>query len=189
MKTFEISGSLRTEMGKKATKALRKEGLVPCVLYGGEENVHFTLTVRDLHHLIYTDKVYIVNLKIDEKTYEAIIKEIQFHPVNDEALHIDFVEVEETKPVVIDIPVKLVGSSEGVKAGGKIQLQMRYLKAKALKANLPDQLNVDVTKLGLGKSIQVNELSYDNIELLNAKNAVIVTVKLTRAARGAAAAE
>lgn len=188
MKTFEIEGSVRTDLGKKATKALRKDGLVPCVLYGSEENVHFALSASALHHLIYTDKVYIVELKIADKSYSAIVKEIQFHPVSDEALHIDFLSVTEQKPVSINIPIKLTGSSEGVKAGGKIQLQMRYLKVKGLRANLPDSLSVDVTNLGLGKSIQVSELSFDNLELLNAKNAVIVSVRLTRAARGAAAA-
>ncbi|MFB6317676.1 50S ribosomal protein L25/general stress protein Ctc [Saccharicrinis sp. FJH54] len=188
MKTFEINGSLRTDLGKKATKALRKEGLVPCVLYNGDDNVHFTVSAQDLHHLLYTDQVYIVALTIDGKVYEAVIKELQFHPVSDEVLHIDFLPVSEDKPIQINIPVKLVGSSEGVKAGGKLQLQMRYLKVKGIKANLPEKLEVDVTALGLGKSIQVGELTFENLELLSAKNAVVVTVKLTRAARGAAAA-
>lgn len=184
MKTFDISGSLRTDLGKKATKALRKEGLVPCVLYNGNENIHFTLSTRDLHHLIYTDQVYIVNLTIDGKKHEAIIKEMQFHPVSDEVLHLDFIPVSDDKAVNINVPVKLIGSSVGVKAGGKLQLQMRYLKVKGLKADLPDFLEIDVTKLGLGKSIQVGELSFDNLELTNAKNAVIVSVKLTRVAAG-----
>lgn len=184
MKTFEISGSLRTDLGKKATKALRSEGLVPCVLYNVEGNIHFTLSTQDLHHLIYTDKVYVVNLSVDGKTYEAIIKELQFHPVSDEVLHIDFLPVSDDKLVSINVPVKIIGSSEGVKAGGKLQLQMRYLRVKGMKADLPDFLEVDVTKLGLGKSIQVGELSYDKLELLNAKNAVIVSVKLTRAGKG-----
>ncbi|MFB6340397.1 50S ribosomal protein L25/general stress protein Ctc [Saccharicrinis sp. FJH62] len=188
MKTFEINGSLRTDLGKKATKALRKEGLVPCVLYNGEENVHFTLLAQDLHHLIYTDQVYIVSLTIGDKKYEAVVKELQFHPVSDEILHIDFLPVTDDKPISINIPVKVAGSSEGVKAGGKLQLQMRYLKVRGVKANLPEFLKVDVTTLGLGKSIQVSDLSFENLELLNAKNAVVVTVKLTRAARGAAAA-
>ena len=187
MKTFEISGSLRTDLGKKATKALRKEGLVPCVLYNGDDNIHFSLSTQNLHHLIYTNEVYIVALTLDDKKYEAIVKDLQFHPVSDKVLHIDFLPVSDDNLISINVPVKLVGSSEGVKAGGKLQLQMRYLKVKGLRANLPEFLNVDVTKLGLGKGIQVGDLSFENLELLNAKNAVVVTVKLTRAARGAGA--
>jgi large subunit ribosomal protein L25 len=184
MKTFEITGSLRTELGKKATKALRKNELVPCVLYIENENLHFTLSKSDLRNLIYTDKVYIVNLKIEGKSYPAIIKEIQFHPVSDEVLHLDFVQVKEDKPVSINIPVRVFGSSAGVKAGGKLHLQLRYLKVKGLPKDFPDELKIDVTKLSLGKTIQVGELSFENLELLNAKNAVVVSVRLTRAAKG-----
>ncbi len=188
MKTFEIAGASRTDLGKKATKALRSEEKVPCVLYGGEENVNFSLNAADLRTLLFTPNVYQVKLTVDDKAYSCIIKESQWHPVSDEVLHIDFLQIFEDKPCIMNIPVKLKGFAEGVRAGGKLVLENRYLKAKALPVNLPDIFEIDITKLGLGKTIQVGELNYENIELLNAKNAVVAAVKLTRAARGAAAA-
>ena len=189
MKTFEIKGSVRTETGKKVAKALRSEGLVPCVLYGSEGNVSFNLAADDLRHLVYTNQAYVVELNIDNKKYSAIIKDMQFHPVTDQLLHMDFMSVSENKQFRIQIPITLTGSSEGVKAGGKLSLQMRYLKVKGLRKDLPETLSIDISNLGLGKSILVNDLSFPNLEIMNAKSAVIVTVKLTRAARGAAAAE
>ncbi len=188
MKTFAIEGALRTDLGKKATKALRKEEKVPCVLYGGEENVNFTLNSADLRNLLFTPHVYQVELSLEGKAYKCIIKETQWHPVSDEVLHIDFLQISDDKPCVMNVPVKLKGFAEGVRAGGKLVLENRYLKAKALPANLPDVFEINIDKLGLGKTIQVAELSFENIELLNAKNAVVAAVKLTRAARGAAAA-
>jgi large subunit ribosomal protein L25 len=189
MKTFEINGSTRTETGKKVAKALRSEGLVPCILYGSEGNVSFNLAADDLRHLVYTNQAYVVELNIDNKKYSAIIKDMQFHPVTDQLLHMDFMSISEDKPFTIQIPITLTGSSEGVKAGGKLSLQMRYLKVSGLRKDLPETLSIDISNLGLGKSILVGELSFPNLLIMNAKSAVIVTVKLTRAARGAAAAE
>jgi large subunit ribosomal protein L25 len=189
MKTFEINGSTRTETGKKVAKALRSEGLVPCILYGSEGNVSFNLAADDLRHLVYTNQAYVVELNIDNKKYSAIIKDMQFHPVTDQLLHMDFMSISEDKPFTIQIPITLTGSSEGVKAGGKLSLQMRYLKVSGLRKDLPETLSIDISNLGLGKSILVGELSFPNLVIMNAKSAVIVTVKLTRAARGAAAAE
>lgn len=188
MKKFEISGQIREDLGKKATKALRNSDSVPCVMYGGEEVIHFTLSTSDLRHLIYTPHVYQVSLTIGDKKYDAVIKDIQFHPVSDAVLHMDFYQIFEDKPVVMNIPVKLEGFSEGVRAGGKLTLENRYLKVKGLPANLPDTIAVSINELTLGQSIYVGSLSYENLELLNAKNAVVASVKLTRAARGAAAA-
>lgn len=188
MKTFDLKGTERTDLGKKATKAVRVSESVPCVLYGGESNIHFTATASDLRKLIYTPEVYVVNLDIDGKKSKAVMKALQFHPVSDKALHLDFLEVSENKPVIIEIPVKLVGLAEGVKAGGKLALQMRKLKVKGIYTQIPEHITVDVSSLGLGKTIQVYEVSVDNLEILNAKNAVVAQVKLTRAARGAAAA-
>ena len=188
MKTFQVQGSKRELTGKKATKANRKEALVPCVLYGGEEVIHFTVSKEGLRKLIYTPEVHIVELTVDGKPFKAILKEIQFHPVSDELLHVDFLQIFENKPVVIDIPVVLEGLAEGVKAGGKLSLEMRKLCVKGSYTNLPEKLLINVETLGLGKTIQVGSLHFDNLELLNAKENVVTAVKLTRAARGAAAA-
>jgi large subunit ribosomal protein L25 len=188
MKTFELKGTVRTDLGKKATKAERVSENVPCVLYGGAENTHFTTTVSDIRKMIYSPEVFVVNLDIDGKVTKAIMKALQFHPVSDKVLHIDFLEITEDKPVVVELPVKLEGLAEGVKAGGKLALEMRKLKVKGLYTQIPENIVIDVTSLGLGKSIQVAKVSVENLEILNAKNAVVAQVKLTRAARGAAAA-
>lgn len=188
MKTFQLAGAVRTETGKKAGKALRKADLIPAVMYGGESVIQFTVSTDSVRKLIYTPEVYIVELTIGEKTTMAIVKELQFHPVSDILLHVDFLEVFADKPVVIEIPVALEGHSEGVKAGGRLSLEMRKLKVKALYSTLPEKLMVNIDHLELGKTIQVGSLSFDGLEILNAKNAVVCAVKLTRAARGAAAA-
>ena len=195
MKTIEIKGSVRTDIGKKATRELRKNNGVPCVLYGvkKDENglpvaTHFTVTVEGLRKLVYTPNIYLVNLDIDGTVVTAIMKDIQFHPVSDAILHVDFSQVEENKPVAMEVPVQLEGLAEGVRAGGKLALQIRKLKVKALYSAIPERLVIDVTPLGLGKTIKVGELSYEGLELLNAKDAVVCAVKLTRAARGAQAA-
>lgn len=188
MKVFELKGTLRTDLGKKAAKAYRSGDNVPCVLYGSGENVHFNATNGDLRKLIYSPEVFIVSLEIDGKKTNAIMKDLQFHPVSDRVLHIDFLEVSDKKPVAIEIPVKLSGLAEGVKAGGKLALEMRKLKVKGIYTDFPEFVNIDVTNLGLGKTIQVGALAVDKLEILNAKNAVVAQVKLTRAARGAAAA-
>lgn len=187
MKTFELKGEVRQELGKKATKAVRTEDAVPCVIYGGKENVHFTATQGDLRKLIYSPDVFVVNLTIGKTTTKAIMKDLQFHPVTDKVLHIDFLEVSESKPVTVELPVKLTGLAEGVKEGGKLSLEMRKLKVRGIYTQIPEVITVDVTSLGLGKSIQVGKVQLDGLELLNAKNAVVAQVKLTRAARGAAA--
>lgn len=187
MKTFELKGTVRTDLGKKATKAERVVDNVPCVLYGGAENTHFTTTISDIRKMIYSPEVFVVNLDIDGKKTKAIMKALQFHPVTDKVLHIDFLQITEDKPVVVELPVKLEGLAEGVKAGGKLALEMRKLKVKGLYTQIPENIVIDVTELGLGKSIQVAKVSAANLEILNAKNAVVAQVKLTRAARGAAA--
>lgn len=187
MKTIDIKGTARSEFGKKASRAFRKGNNIPCVLYGMGENVHFMVSVDELRKVVYTPHIYVINIDIDGKVYNAIMKEIQFHPVKDTILHVDFLQINEEKPIVVGIPVKLEGLAEGVKAGGKLNLQMRLLKVKGLYTDVPEKLVVDVTNLGLGKSIQVGALSFPGLELLNAKNAVVCSVQLTRAARGAAA--
>lgn len=193
MKSIEIKGTARTIAERsseqaRALKAIRKEGSVPCELYGNGENIHFTVTNEELRNLVYTPHIYVVDLIIDGKKYNAIMKDIQFHPVKDNILHVDFYLIDETKPIVMEVPVQLEGLAEGVKAGGKLSLQMRKLKVKALYNLIPERLTINVSHLGLGKTIKVGELSYEGLELMNAKEAVVCAVKLTRAARGAAAA-
>ncbi|RLD82160.1 MAG: 50S ribosomal protein L25 [Bacteroidetes bacterium] len=184
MKSIEIKGELRTSVGKKESKKLRNEEKVPCVLYGGEENVHFAVSEKELKSLIFTPNVYLVDIDIDSKKKKAIIQDLQFHPVTDRVIHIDFFEIFEDKEVVINIPVEMHGLAEGVEAGGKLQVINRKLKVKALFKNLPDVLEVNVEKVALGKNVKVGDLSYDNLELLNSANTVVATVKLTRAAKG-----
>lgn len=189
MKTFDLKGEVRDDFGKKAARTYRSEGLIPCVIYGGHdgENLNFVVKNSDVRNLIYTPEVFLVNLDLGEKKLMGIVKDIQYHPVKDTILHIDFLHVFENAPVVIEIPVRLEGLAAGVRAGGKLSLDIRKLKVKALPSNLPEELVVNVEKLELGKSIQVSELSFDNLEILSAKNAVVCRVQLTRAARGAAA--
>ena len=195
MKSIEIKGSLRTETGKKATRDLRKNNSVPCVLYGlnKDENgnqvaTHFTVTNDGLRNLVYTPHIYVVDLNIEGKVVTAIMKDIQFHPVTDKILHVDFLQIDEANPIVMEVPVKLEGLAEGVKAGGKLALQVRKLRVKALYNLIPEKLIIDVTNLGLGKTIKVGDLKFEGLQLLNAKEAVVCGVKLTRAARGAQAA-
>lgn len=187
MKTYDLKGEARQEIGKKATKELRKSDLIPCVLYGGKEITHFTVSNAAVRKLIYSPEVFVVNLSVGSTTTKAIVKELQFHPVTDKILHIDFLEVVEDKPIVVEIPVKLTGHAAGVRSGGKLNLEMRKLRVKGIYTTIPENIVLDVTKLSLGKSIQVGNINLENLELLNAKNAVVAQVKLTRAARGAAA--
>lgn len=188
MKTLEINGSLRAEFGKKPAKEIRKTDAVPCVLYGGgEKSLHFQVTNGELRALVYTPEIFLVELNIDGKKKNAIMKDIQFHPVKDNILHVDFYEVNEKNPIIMDVPVKLEGLAEGVKAGGKLSQEMRKMRVKGLYKNIPEFLTVNVENLGLGKTIQIGSLSFDKLEIINPKIAVVAAVKLTRAARGAAA--
>jgi large subunit ribosomal protein L25 len=189
MKFLEIKCSKREKTGKKDSKRLRKQGSVPCVLYGGKENIHFLASENDFRHLVYTPNVYILKLDIENDVYNAVLQDIQFHPVTDSIMHMDFFQVFDDKPVSIDIPVQLNGVPEGVKRGGKLALESRRLRTRGLPGDLPDILEIDVTKIGLGKSIKVEELEFRNIQLLDSPNMVIASVKLTRAARGATVAE
>ena len=187
MKEFALAGTIRKEFGKKAAKGLRKQELVPCNLYGNGENLTFTVNVNDVRKLIYTPDTQIVDLTVDKKKCKAVVKELQFHPVTENLLHIDFLQVTDKKPVVVEIPVQLEGHAEGVKAGGKLQLVTRKLKVKAIYTNLPDRIVVDVTNLGLGKKLQVADLKFDNIEFANVKTQIVAQVKATRQSAQAAA--
>jgi large subunit ribosomal protein L25 len=184
MKTYEIKGELRKTTGKTDSRKLRKDGKMPCVMYGGKENVHFSVEKASLKKLIYTPEVQLVNIEIEGKKHNAIIKDMQFHAVTDELSHLDFLEIHDDKPIEIGIPVELTGIAPGVRAGGKLHLVNRKLKVKGLAKNLPDKLLVDINDLNLGKSIKVGDLSFEHIAVLNSKNTVVASVKLTRASKG-----
>ena len=184
MKTFELKGTKREGLGKKATKALRSSDNIPCVLYGGSETVNFQVSTGDVRKLIYTPEIFLVSLTIDGKCVKAILKEIQFHPVSDKVLHIDFLEVIDGKPIVMEVPVKLEGLAEGVKLGGKLSQDMRKIRVKGLSENIPEKLVVNVDNLGIGKTIQIGALSFDNLTILNNPINVVASVKATRGSKG-----
>ncbi len=187
MQVYKLTAEPRTGLGKKATKALRSEGKIPVVLNSGATAEHLMVDNDAVRKLIYTPDVYAIELSVEGKVRMAVLKDIQFHPVKENILHIDLLEVNETKPVVIEVPVKLEGHAEGVKAGGKLTLSMKKLKVKAPYTAIPERVVINVDNLGLGKSLAVGDLHFDGYELVNAKNAVVCAVQLTRAARGAAA--
>lgn len=189
MKTLELKGSLRTDLGKKATKALRRAELVPCELYGGEENIHFAIQEKDLNKLLFTPEVYVVKFDVEGKVFSCVMREAQFHATTDKPLHVDFYQVYEDKAFEVELPIRIEGFAKGIQAGGKLAVITRKLKVKALMADLPENLLIEVADLGLGKSIQVGALNYENLELLNSKHSVVVQVKLTRAARAAGTGE
>lgn len=196
MKEINVKGTARAAFGKKAAREIRKANAVPCNLYGEakDENgapvaLHFTVTNDELRNLIYSPDIYAVNLNIDGKECKAILKEIQFHPVKDNVLHVDFYEITDTKPIVMEVPIKLNGLAEGVKAGGRLAASVRKLKVKAVYTNIPERLNIDVTSLGLGKTIKVGELHFEGLELVTSKEVVVCQVKMTRGARSAASAD
>ena len=187
MKTIELKAVKRADFGKKAAKAFRREGLIPCVIYGGSEEIAFTVDAKEVKPLIYTPNSYIVELNIDGKVEKAVMREVQFHPVREQILHIDFYRVQEGKPVAISIPVRLSGTAEGVKVGGKLALSARKLVVSALVENLPDELVVDVTTLGVGKTIFVGDLKFENLKFVTPATTAVCAVRVTRASRGAAA--
>jgi len=189
MKTFELQGLKRDSLGTKEAKSLRKEGKVPCVLYGGKENIHFYVNEINLQKLIYTPEVYLVILKIDGEEHKAIIKELQFHPVTDRIIHIDFQEIFEDKPFVVELPIKVTGSSIGVKAGGKLQIKQRKLKVKGLLKDMPDYLEIDITNLNVGQSFKVGNLKFNNLQLIDHPDLMVVKIASTRAAKEAAEAQ
>ena len=190
-----MKGQKRETVGKKATKQLRKEGLVPCNLYGekiGEdgkpEALAFTIPATDLRKVVYTPHIYVLNIDIDGVKHTAILKELQFHPVTDALLHIDFYEVNDAKPITIGIPVRLNGLAQGVRDGGRINLSIRKINVTAPYKVIPEHLDIDVTNLQLGKSIKVGDLQFEGLTLATPAEVVVCSVKATRASRSAAAA-
>ncbi len=213
MKTFQLTAEPRTDLGKKAAKALRAENKIPVVLNGGEiitlpfsgtlkpgEKIveigngkglittDLVVTQDAIRKLVYTPDIFAIELTVNGETRMAVLKDIQFHPVKDTILHIDLLEVNDKKLVTIEVPVKLEGHAEGVKAGGKLNLSMKKIRVKAVYTEIPERVVINVDHLGLGKTLQIGDLHFEGLELMNAKNAVVCAVQLTRAARGAQAA-
>ncbi len=180
MKSIAIKSSVRTVLGSKEASLLRRSGIVPCVLYGGKEVIHFSAPEMEFKKLVYTPDVYTVDLNVDGKEYKAIMHDIDFHPVTERIVHIDFMELNQEKPVIMQIPIKLIGTSQGAREGGLQVNKLRKLKVKALPANLPDRIEVNIEKMGVGKAIRIADLSIPNIEILDAPNNIITAVKMAR---------
>lgn len=183
MKTIEINGSLRKELGKKSSRDLRKSENVPCVIYGGKENVHFSTHENNFTKLVYTPDAHLVKLNIEDKVYNVILKDIQFHPVSDKIIHADFTEVSESKPIVIGIPIRVSGDSVGVIAGGKLRIRRRSLLVKGFANDIPEFLPIDITELMIHQSIKVGDLSFDKIELMDPKKSMVLTIATSRVAQ------
>lgn len=182
MKEVSLSGSPRQGVGKKDASALRRTGKIPCVVYGGATQTHFTVETIPAEKVVFTPNVNIINLDIEGKKTKAIIQAIQFHPVTDKIHHIDFLELNDTKKVKVEIPVKLKGRSVGVMSGGKLQQVFRKLKVQALPGDLPDSIEIDITDLKIGDAVRVKNLSSDKLNIIVPPNAVVVSVKTARGA-------
>lgn len=185
MKSIAISGSPRENVGKRDAKELRYEGKVPAVLYGGKNQIHFSVSASDLKSLVYTPEVSFVALDVAGVKSQAIIQDVHFHPLTDLPLHVDFLELDEKKPVVMQIPVKLTGTSPGVKIGGKLVQKLRKLRVKALPKNMPQNVEVSISKLDVGKSVGVGSLKFDNFVITNNPEDTIVSVTMSRALKQA----
>lgn len=184
MKTINIKGSKRESVGKKASKSLRNAEKVPCVLYGGDKNViHFSAPEKAFKNLIYTPNVYTATIDLEGKEYVCILQDIQFHPVTDKVLHMDFYKLSENKEVSLDIPLKIVGNSPGVMAGGSLRKPNRKLKIKALPKDLPDFIEADISKLNIGDKLYVSDIATKNYIILHPENTIIAQVKMSRKAK------
>lgn len=192
MKEINVTGQKRTDLGKKASKLLRKEGMVPCNLYGEAKKngkpvaLSFASPMSELRKIVYTPHIYVINLIIDGESHTAIMKELQFDPVTDAVIHIDFLEVNDQKPITIGIPVKLVGLAQGVRDGGRMNLSIRKINVTAPYQQIPEHLDIDVAALKIGKSIKVGELSFEGLDIATSKEVVVCSIKMTRAAQLAA---
>ena len=180
MKKVSMSGSLRENVGKKDAKKHRREGNIPCVIYGGETQIHFFTNEIKFDKIIFTPEVYLISIDIDGKEYQVILQDVQYHPVTDKVLHADFLELADGKAIAMGIPVTLTGSSAGVMAGGQLIKKMHKIRMKGLVENLPEKVEVDITDLMIGRSIKVRDIELDNLSLLDPPNSVIVRVKTSR---------
>ena len=187
MKSITIKGSERESVGKVATKALRNAGAVPCVLYGGNQTVHFSADEKAFKSLVYTPNAHTVVIDLDGgKTFNAILQDLQVHPVSDKILHIDFFQLFDEKEITMEVPVKITGVSPGVLLGGVLRLNSRKLKVRALPANLPDFIEANISGLEMGNKLYVTEVPADNFKLLHPDNTVVAQVRISRAAMKAA---
>ncbi|MCK5857403.1 MAG: 50S ribosomal protein L25/general stress protein Ctc [Bacteroidales bacterium] len=182
MKTVSMSGSLRENVGKKDAKKTRNSGFIPSVIYGGKEQLHIAIPVRDFRALIFSHEIAFVKIEVEGKEINAILQDIQYHPVSDNIMHADFLELIDGKEIVMGVPVTTTGIAPGILEGGKLQTKLRKLKLKALPENLPETITLDISDLNIGNSIKVKEVEVPNAVLLDAANAVVVAVKVTRAA-------
>ena len=196
MKEIEVKGQKRTDLGKKAAKAMRKEGLIPCNLYGEAKNadgapeaLSIACPMSELRKIVYTPHIYVIKLVIDGEERTAILKELQFHPVTDALLHVDFYEVNDPKPITVGIPVKLNGLAQGVRDGGRMNLSIRKIDVTAKYQAIPEHLDIDVTAMTIGKSIKVGDLHFEGLEMATSKNVVVCSIKATRKSIAASQAE
>ena len=186
MKSITIKGSERESVGKKATKAVRDAGMVPCVIYGGNQPVHFVADERAFKDLVYTPNAHTVVIELNGASYNVIMQDIQFHPVSDKILHIDFFQLSDDKEIVMEVPVKITGTSPGVLLGGVLRLNQRRLKVKALPKNLPDFVEANISELQMGNKLYVTKLETNNFKLMHPDNTVVCQVRISRAAMKAA---
>ncbi len=177
-----MSGSPRENVGKKDTKALRNAGSVPCVIYGGEKQIHFSVKIGDINKIVYTPEVFQIELDLDGNKIMAIVKDCQFHPVSDKIIHVDFIELDEKKEVKINLPIRLLGNALGVRNGGRLQTVYRTLTIKGLPSAFPEAIEIDITELKIGKNIRVSEVSIPGLTILESANSVICGVKTARGA-------
>lgn len=196
MKEIEVTGKKRSTIGKKSSKNLRKEGFIPCNLYGEAKDKNgapkalaFTCPMNELRKIVYTPHIYVINLIIDGESHTAILKELQFHPVTDALLHVDFYEVNDQKPITIGIPVKLTGLAQGIRDGGRMNLSIRKINVTAKYQDIPEHLDIDVTDLKIGKSIKVGDLHFEGLEMATSKEVVVCSIKATRKSNAASKAE
>lgn len=182
MKSITIQGTKRESVGKKSTKALRDAELVPCVVYGGNEPLNFSTEEKSFKNLVYTPEAHTVELVVDGQTIPAVLQDIQFHPITDKILHVDFYQLSDDKPVIMEVPVRITGRARGVVAGGVLRQSFRKLKIKAIPSNLPDEIVVDVTPLRIGNKIYVGDIKADGFSFMHPDNAVVAAVKMSRTA-------
>ena len=191
MKSITIQGTKRESVGKKSTKALRDADLVPCVVYGGTEPLNFSTQEKSFKNLVYTPEAHTVSIEVDGQTIPAVLQDIQFHPITDKILHVDFYQLADDKPVIMEVPVRITGRAKGVVAGGVLRQSFRKLKLKAIPANLPDEIVVDVTPLKIGNKLYVGDIKTTGFSFMHPDNAVVAAVKMSRNAMkgGAGAAD